>query len=125
MLPTAPSGPLLGVAAAVLTVTLVASMESLLSAVAVDSVRSRRPGPHAPPADLNRELLGQGASNVVSGLLGGMPVAGGAMRGSANVEAGARTRRATVLHGVWVLLCVGLAVRRPAKRSRWPRWPRW
>jgi carbonic anhydrase len=108
-LPTVPSGPVLGVAAAVLTVTLVASMESLLSAVAVDSMRSRRPGPHAPPADLDRELLGQGASNVLSGLLGGLPIAGGAMRGSANVEAGARTRRATVLHGVWVLLCVGLA----------------
>lgn len=45
---------------------------------------------------------------MLSGLLGGLPVAGGAIRGSANVAAGARTRRATTLHGVWVLLCAGL-----------------
>lgn len=109
VLPSLPDGPVLGVAAAVVTVTLVASMESLLSAVAVDSLQARRPGPHAPPADLDRELLGQGASNLVSGMLGGMPVAGGAMRGSANVEAGARTRRAAMLHGVWVLLCASAA----------------
>ncbi|WP_328467376.1 bifunctional SulP family inorganic anion transporter/carbonic anhydrase [Streptomyces sp. NBC_00448] len=108
-LPVIPGGPVSALVAAVLTVTLVASMESLLSAVAVDALQARRPGPHAPPARLDRELLGQGAANVVSGLLGGLPVAGGAMRGSANVEAGARTRRATVLHGVWVLLCAGLA----------------
>lgn len=109
VLPAVPQGPVLALAAAVLTVTLVASMESLLSAVAVDSLQARRPGPHAPPARLDRELLGQGVANIASGLLGGLPIAGGAMRGSANVAAGARTRRATVLHGVWVLLCAGLA----------------
>ncbi|MCL2734740.1 MAG: SulP family inorganic anion transporter, partial [Actinomycetia bacterium] len=109
VLPQVPDGPVLGVAAAVLTVTLVASMESLLSAVAVDTLQAGRPGPHAPPARLDRELLGQGASNVLSGLLGGLPIAGGAMRGSANVEAGARTRRATILHGTWVLVCAGFA----------------
>ncbi|WP_433891391.1 bifunctional SulP family inorganic anion transporter/carbonic anhydrase [Streptomyces sp. CA-111067] len=109
VLPEMPQGPFLALAAAVLTVTLVASMESLLSAVAVDALQAQRPGPHAPAAKLDRELLGQGASNVVSGLLGGLPVAGGAMRGAANVAAGAVTRRSTVLHGVWVLLCAGLA----------------
>ncbi|HEY5835507.1 MAG TPA: SulP family inorganic anion transporter [Streptomyces sp.] len=109
VLPALPEGPVLGVAAAVLTVTLVASMESLLSAVAVDTLRAKRPASHAPPADLDRELLGQGAANVASGLLGGLPIAGGAIRGSANVEAGARTRGATMLHGGWVLLCAGLA----------------
>lgn len=108
--PSLPDGPVLAVAAAVLTVTLVAGMESLLSAVAVDSLRAKRPGAHAPPpANLDRELLAQGAANVTSGLLGGLPVAGGAMRGSANVDAGARTRGATVLHGVWVLLCAAVA----------------
>lgn len=108
-LPGLPHGPVLGIAAAVLTVALVASMESLLSAVAIDKVRSGRGAPgDAVPARLNRELLGQGTANVVSGLLGGLPVAGGAIRGSANVAAGARTRRATALHGVWVLLCTGL-----------------
>ncbi|KOT78158.1 transporter [Streptomyces rimosus subsp. pseudoverticillatus] len=109
-LPALPDAPVLAIAAAVLTVTLVASMESLLSAVAVDRLaadRTDRVGP-APRTDLNRELAGQGVANALSGLLGGLPVAGGAMRGSANVRAGAATRRATVLHGVWVVLCAGL-----------------
>ncbi|MBF6053719.1 SulP family inorganic anion transporter [Streptomyces eurocidicus] len=107
-LPALPDGPALGVFAAVLTVTLVASMESLLSAVAVDRLRAERPDPRGGPADLDRELAGQGAANVVSGLLGGLPIAGGAIRGAANVEAGAATRKSTVLHGVWMLVCAGL-----------------
>lgn len=106
-LPTLPDGPVLGIAAAVLTVTLVASMESLLSAVAVDRLAADRAVPTS-GTDLNRELTGQGVANVVSGLLGGLPVAGGAMRGSASVRAGAVSRRATVLHGAWVVLCAGL-----------------
>ncbi|MFC5145126.1 SulP family inorganic anion transporter [Streptomyces aureoversilis] len=107
-LPALPDGPVLGIFAAVLTVTLVASMESLLSAVAVDRLRAERAGMQEGPADLDRELAGQGAANVVSGLLGGLPIAGGAIRGSANVEAGAASRKSTVLHGLWVLLCAGL-----------------
>ncbi|MFI6474019.1 SulP family inorganic anion transporter [Streptomyces sp. NPDC050516] len=111
VLPEVPHGPVLGLAAAVLTVTLVASLESLLSSVAVDRLASERPGTTAPTrADLDRELRGQGIANAVSGLLGGMPVSGGAVRGSANVRAGATGRASTVLHGVWVLLAAGLLV---------------
>ncbi|MFJ9695866.1 SulP family inorganic anion transporter [Kitasatospora sp. NPDC101183] len=91
-----PDGPLAGVLAAVLTVTAVASVESLLSAVAVDRM-SRRTG------DLDRELRGQGLANLVSGLVGGLPVAGGAVRSTANVRAGGQSRWSSVLHGVWVL----------------------
>ncbi|MFJ9415302.1 SulP family inorganic anion transporter [Streptomyces sp. NPDC101227] len=107
-LPALPDASWPAAAAAVLTVTLVASMESLLSAVAVDRLAAEQPGAPEGRSQLNRELAGQGVANVVSGLLGGMPVSGGAMRGSANVKAGAATRRATVLHGVWVLVCAGL-----------------
>ncbi|WP_435602513.1 bifunctional SulP family inorganic anion transporter/carbonic anhydrase [Streptomyces sp. bgisy130] len=107
-LPVFPDDSLPALAAAVLTVTLVASMESLLSAVAVDRLAADRPGAPTGRAQLNRELAGQGVANTVSGLLGGLPISGGAIRGSANVRAGAVTRRATVLHGVWVLLCAGL-----------------
>ncbi|MFI6687353.1 bifunctional SulP family inorganic anion transporter/carbonic anhydrase [Streptomyces sp. NPDC050485] len=111
VLPELPHGPLLGLATAVLTVTLVASLESLLSAVAVDRLAAERPGSaHPPRADLDRELRGQGIANALSGLLGGMPVSGGAVRGSANVRAGATGRASTVLHGVWVLLAAGLLV---------------
>ncbi|GGX11082.1 SulP family inorganic anion transporter [Streptomyces noursei] len=106
--PVLPDASLATLVTAVLTVTLVASMESLLSAVAVDRLAAERPGTPPGRPRLNRELAAQGLANVVSGLLGGLPVSGGAIRGSANVRAGAATRRATVLHGVWVLLCAGL-----------------
>ncbi|MQS13414.1 transporter [Streptomyces kaniharaensis] len=96
LVPALPHGPLVGVLAAVLTVTAVASVESLLSAVAVDRM-SQRTG------NLDRELRGQGVANMISGLIGGLPVAGGAVRSTANVRAGGRTRWASVLHGVWVL----------------------
>ncbi len=112
-LPDLPDGPVLGLLAAVLTVTLVASVESLLSAVAVDklaTIRQRAGGPRVPRADLDRELRGQGAANVVSGLFGGLPITGVAVRSSANVAAGAVTRGATLLHGLWVLLAAGLLV---------------
>ena len=97
LVPALPHGSLAGVLAAALTVTAVASVESLLSAVAVDRM-SQRTG------DLDRELRGQGLANLVSGLVGGLPIAGGAVRSTANVRAGGQTRWASVLHGVWVLV---------------------
>ncbi|MBR7677901.1 bifunctional SulP family inorganic anion transporter/carbonic anhydrase, partial [Streptomyces daliensis] len=110
VLPESPQGPLLGLVAAVLTVTLVASLESLLSSVAVDKLEAERPGPTGPRSDLDKELRGQGIANAVSGALGGLPLSGGAVRGSANVRAGAVSRRSTVLHGVWVALAALLLV---------------
>ncbi|GAA3925663.1 SulP family inorganic anion transporter [Actinomadura viridis] len=98
--PALPRGPLPEVVGAVVAIAVVAAVESLLCSVAIDR---RRPA-GVPRADLDRELIGQGAGNTVSGLLGGLPVAGVIVRSSANVEAGARTRRSTVLHGVWVLV---------------------
>ncbi|WP_433462913.1 SulP family inorganic anion transporter [Spirillospora sp. CA-128828] len=98
--PVPPHGSLPGIAGAVVSVALVAAIESLLCSVAID--RARPAGVRR--ADLDRELLGQGAGNVVSGLLGGLPVAGVIVRSTANVEAGARSRTSTVLHGVWVLV---------------------
>ncbi|MFJ4880212.1 bifunctional SulP family inorganic anion transporter/carbonic anhydrase [Streptomyces sp. NPDC088745] len=113
-LPRMPEGPVLGLIAAVLTVTLVASLESLLSVVAVDKLAAERPlvpgTPPVPRSDLDRELRGQGISNMVSGMLGGLPLSGGAVRSTANVRTGAVSRAATVLHGVWVLLASVLLV---------------
>ncbi|WP_327354463.1 bifunctional SulP family inorganic anion transporter/carbonic anhydrase [Streptomyces sp. NBC_01304] len=101
-----PEGPVLGLVAAVLTITLVCSVQSLLGAVAVDKLvagRAELPT-EVRRARLDRELLGQGAANVVSGVLGGLPVAGVAVRSAANVRAGAVSRNSTMLHGVWVVL---------------------
>lgn len=106
-----PEGPVLGLAAAVLTTTLVCSVQSLLGAVAVDKLVSGRPGPaRVERSDLDRELLGQGAANIVSGSLGGLPVAGVAVRTSANVHAGAVSRNSTMLHGVLVVAAALLMV---------------
>ncbi|MFJ8140610.1 SulP family inorganic anion transporter [Streptomyces sp. NPDC096013] len=107
-----PEGPALGIAAAVLTTTLVCSVQSLLGAVAVDKLVAGQPGLSARVgrSDLNRELLGQGAANIVSGALGGLPVAGVAVRSSANVRAGAVSRNSTMLHGVLVLVAALLMV---------------
>ncbi|MFI9009795.1 SulP family inorganic anion transporter [Actinosynnema sp. NPDC053489] len=97
-LPELPVGDVGGIAFAVLTVAVVGSMESLLSAVAVDKLHA------GPRADLDRELIAQGTANVFAGALCAVPVAGGISRGSTNVAAGARTRASTVLHGVWMAL---------------------
>ncbi|MFH9489529.1 SulP family inorganic anion transporter [Streptomyces halstedii] len=119
-LPEMPHGPVTALATAVFTVMLVASLESLLAAVAVDKLAADRaaappkdrpaPTPPAKRSDLDRELRAQGVANSLSGLLGGLPVSGGAVRSSANVRAGATSRAATVLHGVWVLLAALLLV---------------
>ena len=53
-------------------------------------------------SNLDRELIGQGAANAVSGALGGMPVTGVIVRSSTNVAAGARTRASAILHGLWI-----------------------
>lgn len=82
----------------VITVALIASVESLLTAVAVDRMQD------GPRSNLDRELVGQGAANVVSGAVGGLPITGVIVRSSANVAAGAKTRASAILHGFWVLV---------------------
>ncbi|KPC71671.1 transporter [Streptomyces sp. NRRL WC-3753] len=111
-LATLPDGPVLGLLAAVLTTTLVCSVQSLLGAVAVDKLVTARPAPagHVKRSNLDRELLGQGAANIVSGSLGGLPIAGVAVRSSANVAAGAVSRNSTMLHGVLVVIAALLMV---------------
>ncbi|MCA2208399.1 SulP family inorganic anion transporter [Nocardia rosealba] len=97
-LPQLPSDNWAGVAMMVLTIALIASVESLLSAVAVDKMHT------GPRTDFDRELVGQGSANVLSGLVGGLPITGVIVRSSANVAAGARSRASAIMHGVWVLV---------------------
>lgn len=104
-LPEVPDGAWGSVALGVLTVALIASVESLLSAVAVDRMSPGR------RTNLDRELFGQGAANMTSGALGGLPVTGVIVRSATNVDSGATSRASAILHGVWVLLfaLVGVA----------------
>ena len=85
-------------AIAVLTVALIASIESLLCAVATDKLHS------GPRSNLDKELSAQGAGNLVSGLMGGLPITGVIVRSSANITANAASRWSAVFHGVWILL---------------------
>ncbi|WP_425832199.1 bifunctional SulP family inorganic anion transporter/carbonic anhydrase [Streptomyces fractus] len=107
-----PDGPVLGIVAAVLTTTLVCSVQSLLGAVAVDKMSAKRSDlpPSMRRSNLDRELLAQGASNIVSGSLGGLPVAGVAVRSTANINAGAVSGNSSILHGVWVVAATLLLV---------------
>jgi MFS superfamily sulfate permease-like transporter len=83
-----------------LAMAFIASVETLLSATAVDQIQS------GPRTRYNKELFSQGAGNALCGLLGALPMTGVIVRSSANVQAGARTRASAVLHGAWLLLFV-------------------
>lgn len=81
------------------TIAIVASLETLLSLEAVDKI-----DPIKRISPTNRELFAQGAGNIVSGLLGGLPMTAVIVRSSANVNAGARTKMSAIIHGVLLLL---------------------
>jgi MFS superfamily sulfate permease-like transporter len=78
----------------------IASAETLLSVTAVDQMHT------GPRANYDRELTSQGVGNMLCGMLGALPMTGVIVRSSANVEAGARTRLSTILHGVWLLAAI-------------------
>jgi len=78
-----------------ITLALVASLETLLSIEAAD-----RLDPYKRITPLNRELKSQGIANVLSGILGGLPVTSVIVRTSANVAAGARSKASAIIHGI-------------------------
>lgn len=83
------------------TLGIVASLETLLSLEATDKM-----DPYKREAPPNRELFAQGIGNMLSGLIGGLPLTGVIVRSAANVSAGARTRWSAILHGVLLLVAV-------------------
>lgn len=84
-----------------ITLTLISSLETLLSVDASD-----RLDPQRRLTPKNRELKAQGIGNMISPLLGGIPLTAVIVRSSANVVAGARTKLSAILHGAWLLLSV-------------------
>src|SRR5262245_17664526 len=86
---------------AALTFAVIASAETLLCAVAVDTMHT------GPRTKFDRELVAQGVGNMFCGALGALPMTGVIVRSAANVQAGARSRWSAVLHGVWLLVFVG------------------
>ncbi len=86
-----------------LTICAVASIETLLCIKAVDKL-----DPLKRVTSPNRELKAQGVGNIISGLLGGLPVTSVIVRSSANVGANARTKTSAIAHGILLLVCVAL-----------------
>ncbi len=83
-------------------IAIVASAATLLTAAAIDDM-SRDIGVKT---DFDQELISQGVGNTLCGLVGALPMTGVIVRSSANVQAGARTRKSTIMHGAWLLLFV-------------------
>lgn len=81
------------------TIAIVASIESLLSIEAADKL-----DPYKRITPTNRELVAQGAGNLVSGLIGGLPITSVVVRTSANVYAGAQTKMSSMVHGALLLV---------------------
>ena len=103
-LPELPRGVALSsLAGSTLVVYALASLETLLSSAAVDKLAS------GPRSDPDQELIGQGLGNAASALFGGIPVTGVIARSATNVQAGAKTRRAAIIHALALILVVLVA----------------
>jgi MFS superfamily sulfate permease-like transporter len=87
---------------AAVSIAFIASAETLLSASAVDQMHQ------GPRTRYDRELMAQGLGNMVSGCVGALPMTGVIVRSAANVQAGARSQKSEILHGVWLLMFVSL-----------------
>ena len=83
------------------TVAIVASLETLLSVEATDKL-----DPHKRVTPTNRELLAQGTGNIISGLIGGLPITQVIVRSSANVQSGGQTKLSGILHGIMLFILV-------------------
>ena len=83
------------------TIALVASLETLLCVEATDKL-----DPHKNVTPTNRELLAQGTGNIISGLIGGLPITQVIVRSSANIQSGGRSKMSAIIHGFFLLISV-------------------
>jgi SulP family sulfate permease len=84
-----------------IVMAIVASLETLLSVEAADKL-----DPYKQVTPTNRELKAQGFGNIISGLIGGLPITQVVVRSSANISFGAKTKLSTILHGFFLLISV-------------------
>ena len=84
-----------------ITIAIIASLETLLNIEAADDL-----DPYQRVTPTNRELKAQGIGNIVSGLLGGLPVTSVVVRTSVNINSGGKTKLASIFHGILLLLSV-------------------
>lgn len=86
-----------------ITIAVVASLETLLCVEATDKL-----DPQKRVTPTNLELKAQGVGNMISGLIGGLPVTQVIVRSSANIQSGGKTKAAAFIHGILLLGCVAL-----------------
>ncbi|GAA4110564.1 SulP family inorganic anion transporter [Aquimarina addita] len=83
------------------TIAIVASLETLLCVEATDKLD---PDKNVTPT--NRELVAQGVGNIVSGLIGGLPITQVIVRSSANIESGGKSKLSAIIHGFLILISI-------------------
>ncbi len=83
------------------TIALVASLETLLCVEATDKL-----DPQKRVTPTNRELFAQGSGNILSGLIGGIPITQVIVRSSANIQSGNKTKLSAIVHGFFLLISV-------------------
>ncbi|KAA1247764.1 SulP family inorganic anion transporter [Aquimarina sp. RZ0] len=88
------------------TIALVASLETLLCVEATDKL-----DPEKNVTPTNKELLAQGTGNIISGLIGGLPITQVIVRSSANIQSGGKTKMSAIIHGFLLLISVILIPR--------------
>lgn len=81
------------------TIAIVASIETLLCVEATDKL-----DPYKRSTPTNRELKAQGVGNMISGLIGGLPITQVIVRSSANINAGGKTKTSAIIHGIILLI---------------------
>jgi len=83
------------------TIALVASLETLLCVEATDKL-----DPEKNVTPTNRELLAQGTGNIISGLIGGLPITQVIVRSSANIQSGGKSKMSAIIHGFFLLISI-------------------
>ncbi|MCH4822338.1 SulP family inorganic anion transporter [Gramella lutea] len=83
------------------TIALVASLETLLCVEATDKL-----DPHKRTTPTNRELFAQGTGNLISGMIGGLPITQVIVRSSANIQSGGQTKMSAIIHGFLLLISI-------------------